>query len=196
VSSRDVILAAVRARQPAPIPPVSDIPLFERPTGSLLAEFRDALVRMGGKYAEHVGREDLEPFIRSLFPNAQVICSAVPEVKGNRALTAAVEPADLAYVDVGIVRAAFAVAETGSIFLSETELQVNTLGFLAQHLVALLDPNDIVGNLHHAYRDPRFKTARYAVLVTGPSATADIEGVLIHGAQGVRSLTVVAAPRS
>jgi L-lactate dehydrogenase complex protein LldG len=27
--------------------------------------------------------------------------------------------------------------------------------------------------------------------MTGPSATADIEGVLIHGAQGVRSLTVV-----
>jgi L-lactate utilization protein LutC len=26
---------------------------------------------------------------------------------------------------------------------------------------------------------------------TGPSATADIEGVLIHGAQGVRSLSVL-----
>jgi L-lactate dehydrogenase complex protein LldG len=32
------------------------------------------------------------------------------------------------------------------------------------------------------------------VLVTGPSATADIEGVLIHGAQGVRSLTVLLVP--
>jgi len=70
-------------------------------------------------------------------------------------------------------------------------LQVNALGFLAQHLIVLLDPADIIGNLHQAYRDPRFKTARYAVLVTGPSATADIEGVLIHGAQGVRSMTVV-----
>ena len=36
----------------------------------------------------------------------------------------------------------------------------------------------------------RFKTARYAVRVTGPSATADIEGVLIQGARDVRSLTV------
>ena len=27
--------------------------------------------------------------------------------------------------------------------------------------------------------------------MTGPSATADIEGVLIHGAQGIRSFTVV-----
>ena len=35
------------------------------------------------------------------------------------------------------------------------------------------------------------RTARYAVFHTGPSATGDIEGVLIHGAQGVRSLTVI-----
>ena len=196
MSSRATILAAVRANQPAPAPVIPDIPLFERPAGLLVAEFREALLRMGGKFAETQEGEDLDRFIRSLFPQAQVICSAVPEVKGNRALSGIVEPADLADVDVGVVRAAFAVAETGSIWLSETELQVNSLAFLAQQLVALLDPGDIVGNLHHAYGNPRFKTARYAVLVTGPSATADIEGVLIHGAQGVRSLTVVLLPRS
>jgi L-lactate dehydrogenase complex protein LldG len=100
----------------------------------------------------------------------------------------------LADVDVAVVRAAFGVAETGSVWLSEDELKVNALAYLAQHLVVLLDPARIVGNLHHAYGDPRFKTARYAVLVTGPSATADIEGVLIHGAQGVRSLTVLMVP--
>ena len=98
-------------------------------------------------------------------------------------------------VDVGVVRAAFGVAETGSVWLSEEELRVNALAYLAQHLVVLLDPGAIVPNLHHAYRNSRFKAARYAVLVTGPSATADIEGVLIHGAQGVRSLTVVPLPR-
>ena len=32
--------------------------------------------------------------------------------------------------------------------------------------------------------------------MTGPSATADIEGVLIHGAEGIRSLTVVAVTHS
>jgi len=29
--------------------------------------------------------------------------------------------------------------------------------------------------------------------MTGPSATADIEGVLIRGAQGIRTLTVIPA---
>ena len=93
-----------------------------------------------------------------------------------------------------MVRAAFGIAETGSVWLSERELGVNALGFLSQHLVVLLDPRSIVPDLHHAYRQPGFFEARYAVLMTGPSATADIEGVLIRGAQGIRTLTVVAAP--
>jgi L-lactate dehydrogenase complex protein LldG len=97
-------------------------------------------------------------------------------------------------VDVGVVRAAFGVAETGSVLLTEAELGVEALGFLAQHLVVLLDPAQIVPTLHDAYRDPAFKTARYAILMTGPSATADIEGVLIHGAQGIRSLVLLPCP--
>jgi L-lactate dehydrogenase complex protein LldG len=196
VTSRDAILAAVRANQPTPGPPLPGIPLFEKTSGSLLEQFREALLRMGGKFAERPNAENPDHFIRSLFPQAQVICSATPEVIGTRALSGGCEPVDLADVDVGIVRAAFGVAETGSIWLSEQELRVNALAYLAQHLVALLDPADIVGNLHHAYRDPQFKTARYAVLVTGPSATADIEGVLIQGAQGVRSMTVLLVSRS
>ena len=93
--------------------------------------------------------------------------------------------------DVGVVRAAFGVAETGSLLLTERELRVETIGFLVQHLVVLLDPASIVATMHEAYADPRVAAARYAIFMTGPSATADIEGVLIHGAQGVRSLTVV-----
>jgi L-lactate dehydrogenase complex protein LldG len=195
VTSREAILAAVRAKAPASRAPVTEVPMFEKPSHSLLDDFRNALIRMGGKIAELQDGAGLDVLIGSRFPQAKVICSATAELVGTRALAAVSDPAELADVDVAVVRAAFAVAETGSIFLSEQELQINALAYLAQHLVALLDSRDIVANLHQAYRDPRFKTARYAVLVTGPSATADIEGVLIHGAQGVRSLTVVPVAR-
>ncbi|MGA7231226.1 MAG: LUD domain-containing protein [Xanthobacteraceae bacterium] len=197
MTSRDTILAAVRANQPKPTPAIPTIPLFERASSrSLVEDFGEALVSMGGKFVPILDAKPLDALLKSLFPDAEVICSATPEIHGTRVIDSSTEPEALADVDVGIVRAAFGVAETGSVWLSEKELTTNALAYLAQHLVVLLDPEQIVGNLHQAYRDPRFKTARYAVLVTGPSATADIEGVLVHGAQGVRSLTVLMVPLS
>ena len=41
--------------------------------------------------------------------------------------------------------------------LSDADLQVNAVAYLAQHLIVLLDPADIVVNLHHAYRRPEFR---------------------------------------
>src|SRR5262250_2245477 len=140
VTSRDIILAAVRANQPTPAPPLPEIPLFQKTSALLLEQFRESLIRMGGKVAKPLNGENPDRFIRSLFPQAQVICSATPEVIGTRALNGECKPADLADVDVGVIRAGFGVAETGSIWLSEQELRVNALAYLAQHLIALLDP--------------------------------------------------------
>jgi L-lactate dehydrogenase complex protein LldG len=193
VSSRALILERVRRHQPAALP-LPELPRFGRAVPSLAA-FGRALERMGGRLVEPPPEGSLIDFIRARFPDARTVCSATPEVEGTRHLEADSDPRTLADVDVGVVRAAFGVVETGSVFLSEAELGINALGFLAQHLVVLLDPRALVADLHDAYRDPRFRTARYAVLMTGPSATADIEGVLVRGAQGVRSLTVVPLAR-
>jgi L-lactate dehydrogenase complex protein LldG len=69
---------------------------------------------------------------------------------------------------------------------------VNALAYLAQHLIVLLDPADIVVNIHSAYARPKFRERRYAVFHSGPSATADIEGVLILGGAG-RALAIGSA---
>jgi L-lactate dehydrogenase complex protein LldG len=118
------------------------------------------------------------------------------EVAGNRDIAAVSGPRDLADVDFAVVRASFAVAETGCVLLSDSALRVNAVAYLAQHLIALLDPADIVLNLHHAHRRSEFRDRHYACFHSGPSATADIEGVLIHGAQGVRSLSVIPVVRA
>jgi len=190
VSSRDDILARVRKNQPAP-QPMPAIPTFDVDIGSPLERFKAAVIRMGGKVADAPSDGDLTALIGRLFPDAKVVCSATSDVVGNRPLGDVRKPADLDDVDVGVVRAVYGVAETGSVWLTEAEFKVNTLGFLAQHLVVLLDPAKIVANLHHAYRERAHFDARYGVFMTGPSATADIEGVLIHGAQGIRTLTIV-----
>jgi L-lactate dehydrogenase complex protein LldG len=192
MNSRAHILARVRRNQPA-WRTLPEIPSFERPLADPWAAFTDALARMGGSVAAPPEGVALDAFVRARFPAARVICSATPELAGTRSISTVRDPAELEDVDVGVVRAVFGVAETGSVWLSEREFGVNVLGFLSQHLVVLLDPRSIVADLHHAYRHPGFFEARYAVLMTGPSATADIEGVLVRGAQGIRTLTVIPA---
>jgi len=193
MASREAFLARVRAAQPAP-EPLPDVPLFEAPPGELRARFAAALALMGGKEIEATSGETVLATIRERFGPQASIVSAAPEVPGTRALAATTSPASLEDVEVGVVRARFGVAETGSVWLSEREYIVNALGYLVQHLYVLLDPGALVAGLQDAYRRDDFRAARYAVLVTGPSATADIEGVLIQGAQGVKSLTLVWLP--
>ena len=193
MSSRDEILSRVRKGQPASRP-LPEIPTFDQGLAASIDEFKAALVKMGGRFVDAPAEGNLEAQIRGLFPDAKVICSAVPEVKGNRPIDGVRSPQELEDVDVGVVRAVFGVAETGSVWLSETEYKVNAIGFLAQHLVVLLDPKAVVVNMHRAYQHEGFFKARYAVFMTGPSATADIEGVLIHGAQGIRTMTVIPVP--
>jgi L-lactate dehydrogenase complex protein LldG len=192
MSTRDIVLGAVRRNQPA-ARALPELPSFPRPHGDLLSAFTAALERMGGSVVTPPARMPIERVVKDQFPQARVICSATLEVHGTRELAAVRDARELQDVDVGVVRARFGIAETGSVWLSERELHVNALAFLSQHLVVLLDPSAILPGLQDAYREPCFAQARYSVLLTGPSATADIEGVLVRGAQGVRSLTVLLA---
>jgi L-lactate dehydrogenase complex protein LldG len=197
MSSRDEILASIRSNRPQVERPLPSVPLFDaNPQGSLVSAFKASLERMGGIFLDPKVAGDPLMAVREKIASATVICSTVSEIAGNRDIGIIGRPQDLADVDFAIVRAAFAVAETGSVLLSDIDLRVNALAYLAQHLIVLLDPADIVANLHHAYRRPEFRDGHYAVFHTGPSATADIEGVLIHGAQGVRSLSVLPIARA
>lgn len=196
MSARDDILVSIRENRPQVTRPLPDVPLFDaRQPASLLSAFKENLERMGGLFLDPPAAGDVLAPARTKIAGAKVVCSTVPEIAGNRDIGVGA-PQELADVDFAIVRAVFAVAETGSVLLGNSELHVNALAYLAQHLIVLLDPADIVVNIHHAYRRPEFRSRRYASFHTGPSATADIEGVLIHGAQGVRSLSVLPLARA
>ena len=190
MATREAFLAKVRAAQPE-ARERPEVPLFASVGGDLRARFTAALAGMGGICVEAASAVDVLALIRERFGADASVCSATSEVPGTRPLRADTPPVSLQDVDVGVVRARFGVAETGSVWFSEQEYVVNALGYIVQHLVVLLDPAQMVDGLQDVYRRPDFQQARYAALVTGPSATADIEGVLIRGAQGVRSLTVV-----
>jgi L-lactate dehydrogenase complex protein LldG len=187
---RNAILDAAHKNQPASLP-MPHIPHFGiDDTNGLVESFSQRVARMAGTVIPDAVL-DLDDFVRNKFPNAKVICSAVPECKGT------IRPVELNYwseaskIDVSIVRSPLGVAETGSVLLSDVELTVNTIAFLSHDLVVLLDPNQIVRNIHEAYQHPYFKARPYSLLMTGPSGSGDIGGVTVHPAQGVKTLTVV-----
>jgi L-lactate dehydrogenase complex protein LldG len=192
MDAREDILTAIRDHGPAPVEK-PDVPDFSQGPGDLVSLFTAALARLDGQTVSQPPA-DFGAWLSATFPGATRICSAVPEVTGTVTPDQFPDWAAPADVDVTIVRTPLGVAETGSILLTEKELSVNTIAVLAQHLVVLLDPADIVENIHLAYRHPGFRQAAYAVFLSGPSGSADIGGVTVHPAQGVTTLTAVLAP--
>jgi L-lactate dehydrogenase complex protein LldG len=215
MSPRDAILEAVRRNLPRPAVPLPEVPgprrdgvdhglgykehltrLPEVPgspdTGEpILPYFRRQLEAMGGRSFEVVDGAAARAKVEELYPAARVVCSAVPEVPGTRRIEDVRDPHELDGVDVGVARSPLGVAEAGAVWLTQTELVVDALGVLSQHLVVLLDPAAVVETLHDAYGRLDLAASPYGVYLAGPSATGDIEGVIIHGAQGARSLTVL-----
>jgi L-lactate dehydrogenase complex protein LldG len=198
MSAREDILAAVRNRLPV-VPPLPLVPDFASGPGDLVDLFTAALERLDGKVvtAPRSGIQSwLQSWLATAYPDARRVCSATDEVSGTVDPSGFSDWAAPADVDVTVVRTPLGVAETGSILLTEKELAVTTAAVLARHLVVLLDPGDIVENIHVAYRHPAFEHSAYAVLLSGPSGSADIGGVTVHPAQGVTTLTAVLSPRT
>lgn len=189
-SSRADILSAIRSNLPAQKVEHPQIPVFQRPAGPLKATFEQHLQNAGGAAHDIGSPAEAEAKLAVLHPGAKVICSAVPEITGMRRMETIRDPHELADVDVGAVRARFGVAETGAVWLTQEDLGVDALGFLSQHLIVLLDPEQIVADMHEAYARVRLDQTAYGCFMMGPSATADIEATLVHGAQGTRSLNI------
>jgi L-lactate dehydrogenase complex protein LldG len=192
--SREVILAAIRSNLPQQQVEHPRIPIFQRPDRPLKAEFEQLLQQAGGASHDVGGLAEAEAKLVTLHPGANVICSAVPEIAGTRRAETVRDPHELADVDVGVIRAQFGVAETGAIWLTQEDLVVNALAVLSQHLIVLLDPQQIVSDMHQAYRRVRLDETAFGCFMMGPSATADVEATLIHGAQGARSLNIFFLP--
>ncbi|WP_419728409.1 LutC/YkgG family protein [Lichenicola sp.] len=194
MTSRETVLASIRRNRPHLERPLPELPVGGRSQHEpRLQEFRRRLTQMGGRLLDPGPPDDRLAPARAMIDEAAIVCSMVADLPGNRPVSDA-DPASMADVDLAVLRARFAVAETGSVALRAVDLGVNSLGYLAQRLLILVDPDTILETLHDAYARPDFLAGNYLVLQTGPSATADIEGVLIHGAQGVRALTVLLTP--
>jgi L-lactate utilization protein LutB len=98
---------------------------------------------------------------------------------------------DVWQATAGVTLADLAVSETGSLLLSAREGRARLNSLVPPTHVVLVRRADIVLSLEGAIAGI---SPRTSVLITGPSRTADVEGVMVMGVHGPKSLWVVPIP--
>jgi L-lactate dehydrogenase complex protein LldG len=101
---------------------------------------------------------------------------------------ASASPAETRDAPFGVSMGRLAVAETGSVLLSEPSLEDRSVGMLTLAQATICPTTALVASLDDAASVIRrlslAKGGSFSTLVTGPSRTADIERVLTVGVQG------------
>ena len=156
-----------------------------------LAQFITMTENVGGKVVELQKGQDINKLIKELYPEAKEIASNLPEITiATRNPDTIGSPQALNGTDVGVIKGMFGVAENACVWIPQTMVE-KAVCFISENLVILLDRNEIVNNMHEAYKRIQFNDYGYGTFISGPSKTADIAQVLVMGAQAARSATVV-----
>ncbi len=172
---------------------------------SIFADFSRALLGAGGEARLLLERKDLVGLLGEIVQSEgvqracvdrsplltaleirEVLASLGVETRGPEGGRAWVAGADL-----GVTSALAGVAETGSVILVASEDSPQELSLLPPIHLALLHLGDIEPDLDSGLARLAMEgPPRRAVLVTGPSRTADVEQTLVVGVHGPRRLVV------
>lgn len=192
MTDREKVLAAVRDAL-APLPERTAYPqwsvesavaLHARGISDVEALFQERLEAVHGILLDGVAA--IPPFLRKHGAAAGVIDPALEPLLGEALKEFPVETAfDRDRADdftFGITRAAGAIAESGSVILKDSVVP-SRLATLAPWIhIAVVERTTLIGTIPEAVK--AFDDDPSIIFVTGPSKTADIEGILIEGVHG------------
>jgi L-lactate dehydrogenase complex protein LldG len=190
-SSRETILARVRQNKPG-VTALPDIDFLQKNAGGSIEKLSAMLDSIGGKLFCVSDWSAVVETIRARHSDDGIIYSPIPEIQRLTGQTSLdqIDGHDLANVEVGIIKAHFAVAENGAVWLTDDQLGNRALPFICQHLAVIIGENDILPTMHEAYVRNAEHQYQYGVFIAGASKTADIEQSLVLGAHGPRSMMV------
>lgn len=207
--ARERILDRVRAalRHPAPRPgfPARGVACFAplpSDTESLIARFQRELESLRGEFARVREPRQAREWLRELWTRNSFQKVAAGDDPMLRRLLEGMEvqwvgaggPAGVALepVELAVTRADALVARTGSVLLSSRSAAGRALSVLAPVHLVVATAEELVPDLRDGLdlwrRRHGADWPSNAVVITGPSRTADIEKVLVLGAHGPKRL--------
>lgn len=155
-----------------------------------LEKFKSTSAEMSCQVIDIPKGKNLNDAVKEAFPDAKTICTNIPGIDCATSSPDTVDSAaELNHTDVGVVPGMLGVAENGCIWVQQT-MKEKAVCFISENLAIVLPRQNVVSNMHEAYRRIEFNDYGYGVFISGPSKTADIAQVLVTGAQAARSLTV------
>lgn len=193
MASRDDILAALRRNAP-PAVLAPDLTGLGVVFDDAFAQLARAVVAVGGAYVRVADLAAAGAAVAALpqAAAAKKVVSLVPGIgQPNVDLAAVEDPHALDDLDLAILPGTLAVAENAAVWVDGRILAHRVVFVITDHLVLVVHARDVVHHMHQAYERLDGRPRRYGLFISGPSKTADIEQVLVVGAQGARTCTVV-----
>lgn len=189
-SGREKILSIIKDNQPKYVD-LPEVENFVQPYTNVVEKYKAVLQSIGGTVYEVKNIASAVAALKEQFSAAGRIISVLTEFSPYATLyQQGDDPHLLNDVDIAIISAHFGVAENGSVWVTEIILQERVLPFICQHLVAIIQSQNIVDTMHAAYNLIAGTNYGFGVFIAGPSKTADIEQSLVLGAHGPRTMTV------
>jgi len=186
MGSRENILGAIASNK-ADYKPLPDIGRLPEQAENIVNQFKENAIFNGAIVLEITSRKDITDVITSKFAAPVKIFDCTNDL--NPLQKVFLQPHAFQDIDIAIVDGRLAVAENGSIWISEDQLPQRVVPFITQHLMLVVRYSDILPSLSSAYAELDNEYG-YGVFIAGPSKTADIEQSLVIGAHGPRSLSV------
>ena len=190
MTSRDKILEEVLKNQPA-LTPIPDLAGFKGLDQDQVLAYMDTFVAIGGKVFTVDDIDSVKVLINEQFDTTKRIVTTLPDLADRfERYSPAVDPHTFEDVELAVIKAHFAVAENGAVWLTEQVMGQRIIPFICQHLAVVVDASAIVPTMHEAYARIGGVDYGFGVFIGGPSKTADIEQALVMGAHGPISMTV------
>lgn len=194
MSSRERILAQIRTNKPGALPLPETFAVI-REDEDLVQKFTAVLQGIGGKVNRENNLLPVQAYLQQQIAcGAEVVNTLVQLLPFNAGEYAGKEALEVEAVHTVVVKAELAVAENGSVWLSEKSMGNRLLPFICQELVVVIEEGTIVADMHQAYQKIKVDEEGYGAFIAGPSKTADIEQSLVIGAHGPLALQVYLVP--